>query len=126
MRSLPHSLTNLRYGSTPLSLASFEILRRAPTSTLFPYTTLFRSPHRHDWTTARGCTTNPRPTLASARPSGPIGAAVSQDRKSTRLNSSHLVSSYAVFCWKKQKDVRVERRPGQRLVLLAKTEKVDG
>src|SRR5262245_64889099 len=71
------------------------MLRRPPRSTLFPYTTLFRSagtprgsPGRSSWDT--------RSTRAPCRPCG-------ADRKSTRLNSSHLGISYAVFCLKKKK-----------------------
>src|SRR6266850_3383760 len=66
----------------------FLMIRRPPRSTLFPYTTLFRSrPHS--------------PTIA-AWPRR-RGDRISRDRKSTRLNSSHLVISYAVFCLKKKK-----------------------
>src|SRR2546426_7109008 len=95
------------------------MIRRPPRSTLFPYTTLFRSPlddlgqvladsfeqlggmvegparvlrrFAHGAGHARG----PRPCRPAAR--------TSPDRKSTRLNSSHLVISYAVFCLKKKK-----------------------
>src|SRR5262245_64681178 len=65
------------------------MIRRPPRSTLFPYTTLFRSP-------------GPR---CPARPTGrrPPGTRATSDRKSTRLNSSHLGISYAVFCLKKKK-----------------------
>src|SRR5256885_12933937 len=77
------------------------MIRRPPRSTLFPYTTLFRS---------RTFETYTRNTLdISAIPvidklsHLPIIADPSQDRKSTRLNSSHLVISYAVFCLKKKK-----------------------
>src|SRR5215467_14803624 len=76
----------------------FLMIRRPPRSTLFPYTTLFRSrdgatrvrsgmPHRRRY---RGSRSSHRPHRA--------------DRKSTRLNSSHLVISYAVFCLKKKKN----------------------
>src|SRR5205814_7898144 len=76
------------------------MIRRPPRSTLFPYTTLFRS-----WshTKPMGTTRNrlapraARSEIKRAR-SSPI-----QDRKSTRLNSSHLGISYAVFCLKKKK-----------------------
>src|SRR5256885_12145636 len=77
------------------------MIRRPPRSTLFPYTTLFRSPSKLAFT-----------TLAQTLPAGGgSGAATVQsrdslnnpDRKSTRLNSSHLVISYAVFCFKKKK-----------------------
>src|SRR2546426_7349157 len=78
------------------------MIRRPPRSTLFPYTTLFRSglngiprgaqspapAHRRDWRVGGG------------RSAG--------DRKSTRLNSSHLVISYAVFCLKKKKKQAVK------------------
>src|SRR2546422_4932704 len=79
----------------------FLMIRRPPRSTLFPYTTLFRSPGR---VAGRGrssagkardnrCRRRRRPRLSLALP----------DRKSTRLNSSHGYISYAVFCLKKKK-----------------------
>src|SRR5438045_4333447 len=74
---------------------------RPPSSTLFPYTTLFRSNGRAAPTRAartRACRRARRRRTA-------VGAAVaSRDRKSTRLNSSHLGISYAVFCLKKKKN----------------------
>src|SRR5256885_6184282 len=100
----------------------FLMIRRPPRSTLFPYTTLFRSartggevgvgllvadlgdvavdahlaferrPHEHD----RGARVGRQLAALPAR-------AIGVDRKSTRLNSSHLVISYAVFCLKKKK-----------------------
>src|SRR5688572_31089833 len=95
------------------------MIRRPPRSTLFPYTTLFRSEreeqhadekeahelHEHDRT---------RREQRLGRAAGPVGAQISlhqvligpvsgQDRKSTRLNSSHSQISYAVFCLKKKK-----------------------
>src|SRR2546426_8981700 len=71
------------------------MIRRPPRSTLFPYTTLFRSPakRRHQYPAVL--------VLPGSHP-GP-GAPAAEDRKSTRLNSSHLVISYAVFCLKKKK-----------------------
>src|SRR2546430_5168391 len=76
------------------------MIRRPPRSTLFPYTTLFRS---NDYT---GFEIQPSGRV-SWRPgsSGTLWAAVSRalDRKSTRLNSSHSQISYAVFCLKKKK-----------------------
>src|SRR6266446_1070597 len=68
------------------------MIRRPPRSTLFPYTTLFRSS-----AAARKVSTRPRLVLHHWRGPG------TEDRKSTRLNSSHLVISYAVFCLKKKK-----------------------
>src|SRR5690349_23026680 len=74
------------------------MIRRPPRSTLFPYTTLFRSNRRHvrESTSARAfeqCDLG-----AEQREVGLHG-----DRKSTRLNSSHVEISYAVFCLKKKK-----------------------
>src|SRR2546422_5679099 len=69
------------------------MIRRPPRSTLFPYTTLFRSPIRHA-PAAQECR-EPRLHLSARR--------TSPDRKSTRLNSSHGYISYAVFCLKKKK-----------------------
>src|SRR5256885_5319637 len=72
------------------------MIRRPPRSTLFPYTTLFRSPvHR-----GLGARLD-RDGAHPCRPSQ--GCRRAADRKSTRLNSSHLVISYAVFCLKKKK-----------------------
>src|SRR2546430_8057575 len=85
------------------------MIRRPPRSTLFPYTTLFRSQGEpaaalpQSWAGGR--------VLAEQRVSGPNGArarvrilaAPGSDRKSTRLNSSHSQISYAVFCLKKKK-----------------------
>src|SRR6478735_1229793 len=67
----------------------FLMMRRPPRSTLFPYTTLFRSPPR-------------RARPPRRRPATPGRCRCAGDRKSTRLNSSHLVISYAVFCLKKK------------------------
>src|SRR5256885_10249107 len=76
------------------------MIRRPPRSTLFPYTTLFRS-HRLMPLLVRHGTLSFR----SADVMRYFGRKVNQsgDRKSTRLNSSHLVISYAVFCLKKKK-----------------------
>src|SRR5260221_782670 len=76
------------------------MIRRPPRSTLFPYTTLFRS---MTWPAAGAKASC---TASSARPRCCRTArafAKSRDRKSTRLNSSHTVISYAVFCLKKKK-----------------------
>src|SRR2546427_5356168 len=71
------------------------MIRRPPRSTLFPYTTLFRSLGAGFPNIDRSC------LWTWGLPSGPFGAA--SDRKSTRLNSSHSQISYAVFCLKKKK-----------------------
>src|SRR2546430_3512543 len=72
------------------------MIRRPPRSTLFPYTTLFRSHYGFVFGSARG-TSTPR-----AVDPGAIERA-RRDRKSTRLNSSHSQISYAVFCLKKKR-----------------------
>src|SRR5256885_11928613 len=77
------------------------MIRRPPRSTLFPYTTLFRSRFRP---VTRGSAYR-SPQLAG-RPARPASRGA-RDRKSTRLNSSHLVISYAVFCLKKKKKSEV-------------------
>src|SRR2546430_4559132 len=79
------------------------MIRRPPRSTLFPYTTLFRS--RSMPARARRCARPaPRPTGSStSRPSAPC----SRDRKSTRLNSSHRQTPYAAFRLKKKMDLLI-------------------
>src|SRR5256885_3642955 len=88
------------------------MIRRPPRSTLFPYTTLFRSGNKlslyrldkgkEKWSTP----------LPASKPAANAGR--NPDRKSTRLNSSHLVISYAVFCLKKKK---IESRLSQTTTL---------
>src|SRR5258708_10468803 len=86
------------------------MIRRPPRSTLFPYTTLFRSLHGeiHQAT-----------EIALDRPGGDSDdrtqqreGEAEQDRKSTRLNSSHQIISYAVFCLKKKK-TQIQNRRGK-------------
>src|SRR5437773_6844337 len=72
--------------------------RRPPRSTLFPYTTLFRSHAGHD-RRRHGLGLRRR---AALRRRGGRARLPRRDRKSTRLNSSHITISYAVFCWKKK------------------------
>src|SRR5260221_6531293 len=74
------------------------MIRRPPRSTLFPYTTLFRS--RRGAGTAR---LSRQRRLHLSRQRRHLDAGGMADRKSTRLNSSHTVISYAVFCLKKKK-----------------------
>src|SRR5439155_23538488 len=97
----------------------FLMLRRPPRPTLFPYTTLFRSLSRRGGLRARGFRNNgsePRDHIDEQQRAlrdqggGRVYAenaraaeAKSRDRKSTRLNSSHVAISYAVFCLKKKK-----------------------
>src|SRR5256885_10793120 len=94
------------------------MIRRPPRSTLFPYTTLFRSRHgavggddpQHDERPRGEGVPVPPAHLRGPHPDRPglprlrrlADAAARGDRKSTRLNSSHLVISYAVFCLKKK------------------------
>src|SRR5256885_7219845 len=86
------------------------MIRRPPRSTLFPYTTLFRSdlrPVKNLTITVEDSVLEWARIEAARR-----GTSVSRmvgDRKSTRLNSSHLVISYAVFCLKKKKKIPTDR-----------------
>src|SRR3712207_8519540 len=95
----------------------FLMIRRPPRSTLFPYTTLFRSQHArgpHHLEGVRGLRGLARRLrrggLArrdpAARDDGRPDGARGPDRKSTRLNSSHANISYAVFCLKKKKNIQ--------------------
>src|SRR5690349_22527668 len=98
--------------STPSIL--FIIIRRPPRSTLFPYTTLFRStreplhggeldhPHRAD-DRSRGGGQHVPGSGGAGHPGA--GTCWPPDRKSTRLNSSHVEISYAVFCLKKKTEI---------------------
>src|SRR2546426_7241083 len=85
------------------------MIRRPPRSTLFPYTTLFRSCVPALYAVMARAGYFPESDLITLRKLGsplqgdPVGMALEGDRKSTRLNSSHLVISYAVFCLKKKK-----------------------
>src|SRR2546427_2716090 len=95
------------------------MIRRPPRSTLFPYTTLFRSQSMeyiptHANRRAGGASVRGRVPHAVARPNGAAkrlgGIRPARDRKSTRLNSSHSQISYAVFCLKKKKQRRQHPR----------------
>src|SRR2546426_8946713 len=100
------------------------MIRRPPRSTLFPYTTLFRSrsvsfasptSHPLQWPSLEKPKPFPKPKFGSSYDSQAGNRAASTterpaihlDRKSTRLNSSHLVISYAVFCLKKKKHINL-------------------
>src|SRR3712207_7793514 len=96
------------------------MIRRPPRSTLFPYTTLFRSAaplRRHRPEGAEGRQPEAQHANAPPSPARPprgqrrglalrltLGCLLAEDRKSTRLNSSHANISYAVFCLKKKKE----------------------
>src|SRR5438034_6793655 len=86
------------------------MLRRPPRSTLFPYTTLFRSEYVDPWNLHRvEAIPSPwemqdrREDAWRCRQAAGAQSRLNPDRKSTRLNSSHTVISYAVFCLKKKK-----------------------
>src|SRR3712207_8102241 len=87
------------------------MIRRPPRSTLFPYTTLFRSPHHPARRPAVGptrvpCTRRAHDLVGHVTDQGRChadGDLAAGDRKSTRLKSSHANISYAVFCLKKNK-----------------------
>src|SRR5207248_9806865 len=78
----------------------FLMIRRPPRSTLFPYTTLFRS---QSASSSNAGVTVEQPRTSCNRLPGLSGFGTRTDRKSTRLNSSHRTISYAVFCLKKKK-----------------------
>src|SRR5258708_16758208 len=82
------------------------MIRRPPRSTLFPYTTLFRSPQMAAAVGAKPSVTTEMTPQNTAAPNRRA-----QDRKSTRLNSSHQIISYAVFCLKKKKRDKTSPHP---------------
>src|SRR3712207_7276056 len=94
------------------------MIRRPPRSTLFPYTTLFRSDGSGK-VLGRGIAAKvARAHVVLERPQhggSETGSLVRQDRKSTRLNSSHANISYAVFCLKKKKDKDIRYTEHRRL-----------
>src|SRR2546422_6007475 len=95
------------------------MIRRPPRSTLFPYTTLFRSIRNRVFTVPSGW---PRRRAISLWVSPSKYA--SKDRKSTRLNSSHGYISYAVFCLKKKKKKTQHNHKVRQSVNISKEERV--
>src|SRR5688572_31805077 len=92
------------------------MLRRPPRSTLFPYTTLFRSRCPELWVRGASSFTSRRPSVVTnistvSRPTTSSFCRIpAADRKSTRPNSSHSQISYAVFCLKKKKKKKKKKR----------------
>src|SRR2546427_8103775 len=78
------------------------MIRRPPRSTLFPYTTLFRSGDRADYYRGLRAAAGAAATFSTSRSKQRV------DRKSTRLNSSHSQISYAVFCLKKKHKIPIQ------------------
>src|SRR5690349_22194391 len=89
------------------------MIRRPPRSTLFPYTTLFRSVAPGNACTRYGVAF-PIVSAPTIVPTAKPRRALNQDRKSTRLNSSHVEISYAVFCLKKKKKKKIRNEIKQK------------
>src|SRR5258708_29331796 len=91
------------------------MIRRPPRSTLFPYTTLFRSSREGEVHAGSGPVGIVRRRLGRAAADARAGGALYRrplgDRKSTRLNSSHQIISYAVFCLKKKNEQMLTAQP---------------
>src|SRR5437879_8422960 len=115
----------VRLSSATMSLF-LVMIRPPPRSTLFPYTTLFRSVYeeilsRRKSEKGRECKNMLRDT-GNEEPGQMI---VARDRKSTRLNSSHRCISYAVFCLKKKKQTNEHARMNQHVQQGAREHKID-
>src|SRR5206468_10489571 len=107
-------LTTMRHGKD--SRVVYYLLRQHPVSTLFPYTTLFRSAvimHCRKWSIVCAPDARRRHSVGDREANTDNGrndGGARQDRKSTRLNSSHDQISYAVFCLKKKRQGETGRR----------------
>src|SRR5258708_18641915 len=86
----------------------FLMIRRPPRSTLFPYTTLFRSKGEYSF---------PRDETRKRWRRGLCPCQSRLDRKSTRLNSSHQIISYAVFCLKKKKNAPLHQKDRKQTII---------
>src|SRR5437870_9725172 len=91
------------------------MIRRPPRSTLFPYTTLFRSVADRTVPSPRATQTH-APERAAVRERHAAAGQRARDRKSTRLNSSHVAISYAVFCLKKKKKKNNQNRREKEII----------
>src|SRR5207247_11158446 len=104
----------LSYPPPHLPLFFFLMLRPPPRSTLFPYTTLFRSDRPVAASALAGLSPHPQqravPGGEEARAQDVSAERLAADRKSTRLNSSHEWISYAVFCLKKKTEENVRKK----------------
>src|SRR5438034_6448049 len=95
------------------------MIRRPPRSTLFPYTTLFRSPVLEQMASERSdlkvvkLNIDEQPAVAQRYG---VMSIPTVDRKSTRLNSSHTVISYAVFCLKKKKKKKKKKKQNREII----------
>src|SRR5437588_345507 len=94
------------------------MIRRPPRSTLFPYTTLFRSMHETYGYKPRLLPQSLHDSYGTPKPQLPriMTTHEMKDRKSTRLNSSHTVISYAVFCLKKKKTKKTKKTISSHLI----------
>src|SRR5258708_29910400 len=98
----------------PVPCFFFLMIRRPPRSTLFPYTTLFRSPQvKAEIRKALAIGRLQKAAQALLDENTEVAKSSSKDRKSTRLNSSHQIISYAVFCLKKKKQSCMARYSAQ-------------
>src|SRR3712207_7975773 len=91
------------------------MIRRPPRSTLFPYTTLFRSGGRDPRASGDGSVRIPHRMIRLSLPHD--STLPCEDRKSTRLNSSHANISYAVFCLKKKKKTKTKIQQIQNIII---------
>src|SRR2546430_14067928 len=108
-----YSTKFLHHSTQQFQFFFFLMIRRPPRSTLFPYTTLFRSARcsnsvKSSTVLSARCEPKSRWTFTPRR----VGVSIRwrKDRKSTRLNSSHSQISYAVFCLKKKKKEQLFKR----------------
>src|SRR5438477_8916246 len=100
-------LDSAAYSSSVFSFLFFLMIRRPPRSTLFPYTTLFRSPY---FKRAERRAEGGDEYRGGDGPLKTRRGLLTKDRKSTRLNSSHMSISYAVFCLKKKKKNKTKNK----------------
>src|SRR5258708_18810600 len=94
------------------------MIRRPPRSTLFPYTTLFRSVRRVVLSSSPASQGSARSLRKSRSDESRASRAPVADRKSTRLNSSHQIISYAVFCLKKKKKIKPHQTCQEQHILI--------